>query len=389
MQEHLRKLTPIPRGLSLKKALTRERLEALQNCILALAEGGNLETGLGLQRHCGNGKVKLDLDLPTRKFFPVYGPFTPLFSIVDPAAFVASYTVKVTDGVVIDRETNSATLSGGGTAIMPDGVILWKCDNRLDVNGEMAEFPIQSGDSVWVCVTVQKSGAVGSVLSALVCSIVVGKITGSPAVGKSAHWFPPIEEDVANPLSAGADGTYFYKLATLTVDPSGEMKVENFCAGDNIQHFRELPKFGHLGYGQPIFKQYNPVTGMYEYYSIAGISPVTVQRVNDTLQIGLSGTYTDQVVVKALPAGITGKERPQVNVHDDGVVAGVHGYTVKGNGTDGSLEIFNCERVSLFKLVWRDGLITDSIVNHDDGAGDTVLRLRTCAEGLSSFSTLP
>ena len=29
MQEHLRKLTPIPRGLSLKKALTRERLEAL------------------------------------------------------------------------------------------------------------------------------------------------------------------------------------------------------------------------------------------------------------------------------------------------------------------------------------------------------------------------
>ena len=116
---------------------------------------------------------------------------------------------------------------------------------------------------------------------------------------------------------------------------------------------------------------------------------MTVQRVNDTLQIGLSGTYTDQVVVKALPAGITGKERPQVNVHDDGVVAGVHGYTVKGNGTDGSLEIFNCERVSLFKLVWRDGLITDSIVNHDDGAGDTVLRLRTCAEGLSSFSTLP
>ena len=87
--------------------------------------------------------------------------------------------------------------------------------------------------------------------------------------------------------------------------------------------------------------------------------------------------------------GITGKERPQVNVHDDGVVAGAHGYTVKGNGTDGSLEIFNCERVSLFKLVWRDGLITDSIVNHDDGAGDTVLRLRTCAEGLSSFSTLP
>jgi len=67
-------------------------------------------------------------------------------------------------------------------------------------------------------------------------------------------------------LSAGADGTYFYKLATLTVDPSGEMKVESFCAGDNVQHFRELPKCGHLGYGQPIFKPYNPVTGMYEYY---------------------------------------------------------------------------------------------------------------------------
>ena len=46
--------------------------------------------------------------------------------------------------------------------------------------------------------------------------------------------------------------------------PARETCQADFCAGDNVQHFRELPKFGHLGYGQPIFKQYNPVTGMYE-----------------------------------------------------------------------------------------------------------------------------
>ncbi len=47
--------------------------------------------------------------------------------------------------------------------------------------------------------------------------------------------------------------------------PARETCQADFCAGDNVQHFRELPKFGHLGYGQPIFKQYNPVTDMYEY----------------------------------------------------------------------------------------------------------------------------
>ena len=156
----------------------------------------------------------------------------------------------------------------------------------------MAEFPIKSGESVWVRVSGAASGAGQAVYPDAACSLVVGKLDGSPAIGSSTHWLPPVETAEANPLSAGSGGTYYYKLATLTVDGGGDMKVESFCAGSNVQHFRELPKFGATGSGEyaKLFTQYNPVSGQYDYKGVSPVSAVeTGSGASAMIEISLAG----------------------------------------------------------------------------------------------------
>jgi len=276
MLEHLKKLTPLPRGLPLNKALTRDRLEAIQACILALAEGANLKTGLGLRTHRSPGLVRVDLDGRLRRFAPQPGPFTPLVEIVDPAVEDPEYIVTVTDGVVVDRETNAC-----GPTVKAEAVIYHRCANRLDDDDEPYRFPIKEGESVFVHVKVKKSGAVGADEEPF-CELVVD------TEPKSEHYVPPVDPDSGNTYSYGSDGEYYYKLGTLKVE-DGYPCMELWLGGDNIQHFRELPKISGVGTGQKIFKQYNPETGEYQYFTIKGISPVVVTRNQDTLEISLYG----------------------------------------------------------------------------------------------------
>jgi hypothetical protein len=65
----LEKLTPIVRGMSLRKVLTAERIGAIQDAIHALAAGENLVMGPGLARGWGRGSARLDLKQrkPTRR----------------------------------------------------------------------------------------------------------------------------------------------------------------------------------------------------------------------------------------------------------------------------------------------------------------------------------
>ena len=99
-----------------------------------------------------------------------------------------------------------------------------------------------------------------------------------------------------------------------------------------------------------------------------------------------SPPYDDDIitVVKQADIGTSGHERPQVKV-TEAVVGIIHTYTVQGNGADGSLIIKDCEGHDLLRLAWRDGLIVKDSATFPSGNADTVLRLRTCAEGLSSL----
>lgn len=63
MRHLLAKLTPIVGG-SLRSVLTMERLQAMQDCIHALAEGQNITTTGGLKRGFGVGGLRLDAKRP-------------------------------------------------------------------------------------------------------------------------------------------------------------------------------------------------------------------------------------------------------------------------------------------------------------------------------------
>lgn len=56
----LAKLTPIT-GRDLRKVMTRERLTAMQDAILALADGENITTSGGLRKGLGGGRLRLDM----------------------------------------------------------------------------------------------------------------------------------------------------------------------------------------------------------------------------------------------------------------------------------------------------------------------------------------
>lgn len=64
----LEKLTPITRGMSIRKVVTADRLGAMQDAIHALAAGENLVMGPGLKRGWGSGRARLDINRQHYKF---------------------------------------------------------------------------------------------------------------------------------------------------------------------------------------------------------------------------------------------------------------------------------------------------------------------------------
>lgn len=77
LQEALGKLTTIGSG-DLRRIVTRERLQAIQDVLAMLADGENLTTSGGIRKSkgLGTGRVRLDLlrdkDKPTRKAVPLH-----------------------------------------------------------------------------------------------------------------------------------------------------------------------------------------------------------------------------------------------------------------------------------------------------------------------------
>ena len=59
MQEHLKALTPVTGGEDLREVMTRERVNAIQGAIHALAAGENISTEGGIRKMPGAGRVRL------------------------------------------------------------------------------------------------------------------------------------------------------------------------------------------------------------------------------------------------------------------------------------------------------------------------------------------
>lgn len=239
------------------------------------ATGSNKFTaGRGLLVEQGNGIVHYSLDSREDAIIDTLPPYWPLFL----ANADGTYSVWLTHGVVIDRVTNNG---GYGAGAPTDALVTFVADNHYTA-GSLTEFPIAVGQTIYVRVMIDKSGAIAGIGADPAVSLVVG--TGL----KSTHYYPPIEA-TGSPTdkSQGSNAIKYYPIATFLAAAGGVITFTKTCAGDNIDHYRELPIFCHLGNGAVLMKWYNPDIGQYEYRSLVGVAPIKVEQKEDTIEFSL------------------------------------------------------------------------------------------------------
>lgn len=131
MRHLLAKLTPIVGG-SLRSVLTMERLQAIQDCIHALAEGQNITTTGGLKRGFGVGGLRLDAKRPVLARGGGGGgpcPFGELVAIDDET----EYTMGIRGGVVYAGDRNF-NVPYQGLDLAVDGVWLFYLEIEVEAN---------------------------------------------------------------------------------------------------------------------------------------------------------------------------------------------------------------------------------------------------------------
>lgn len=203
---------------------------------------------------------------------PVFPPFWPRARVVDPDAVSKTFKIQCTGGCVTDRVTTDTT------AATPQAVV-----------AALAETSITDGQALYVSVAEAASGAMGT------CAFYIGS-----ASANSTHYAPPIEGDY------GSTGTYRIKLAVFHGNTTtGEVSLDRYAAGSNIDYVRDLPIFGATGVTTGVarlFTKYDLAAGQYDYKGIKGVSPITVTEAgtagSEVIEIGLDGD---------LPSGGTGQ----------------------------------------------------------------------------------
>ena len=201
------------------------------------------------------------------------GTFWPLFRTISEGDSI-TYKVRVTHGFIEDHITGE----GAAQASYP-------CHNQYidpPSNTKLVEFDVESGDYISVFVPVTKKGALRNPYGDGVNGVPGGLIVvGGDYSGASVHYIPPVGDG----WDGGAEGSYYYPLAKFEVDAEGAFKITYILAGDNIQHFRDLPMFKKASDdGEDVFHCYNQETTTYETYGLIGALPNG--HVADTTPVG-------------------------------------------------------------------------------------------------------
>lgn len=131
MKHLLAKLTPIT-GRAIRTLDLAKRLQAIQDCILALAEGQNITTTGGLKRGYGMGALRLDAGKRGKEFGgggKVECPFGEIIPIEDETA----YTRGIRGGVVYAGDKN-LDVPYQGLNLVEDGVWLVQLKIPVEAN---------------------------------------------------------------------------------------------------------------------------------------------------------------------------------------------------------------------------------------------------------------
>ncbi len=218
-----------------------------------------------------------------------------------------TYYVTVTRGVVCDRETSDA-----------DAVVYF--EPVVLTTGEPTQFAIADTQSVYVHFETDDTGA----------------ITGTPEIvvadsdQESIHYAPP-----AGSATAGTNGDYYYKLATFSAGPPAALTM--FGAGDNVDHYRELPMFIKAGGTAEIFKEYLASEGKYKIRGITAGVGITVTERTDDIEIKRDSTgWWGSVQFTYTPA--TGSSQYITLTFEAGILTNIYSSWTAGNitGTEGA-----------------------------------------------------
>jgi len=249
---------------------------------------------------------------------PPFPPFYPLleYEITDG---VRANFVRVTPGMVIERLVTQTESS--------DAIRLHVPDNLWEEGTTLKRHPINIGQAVAVKCQVKASGQIEADEGAAVDLII-----GAPADMKTQRYIPIVEED------EGADGTYYYRLATLVDGPEGPY-WEMANGGSNIDHFQDLPSYG-TDEGARVFRKFDPEQGKYLLRGLVAGAGITIEETDTAIRVsseGGAGGWWGAASIIALDV-YGASSTLTFNIEDGRVVsvvaAGSHA-TSSGAGTEG------------------------------------------------------
>lgn len=113
MFKYLSKLLPIRSGMSVREVLTVERVQALQEAVVALANGENIVATPGLKPFRGNGQVRLEVQEQTVRRAGGDRRFKLSFD-------GGAQKIRVSPGMVVGDSTFVAVGAPGGGILEPD-----------------------------------------------------------------------------------------------------------------------------------------------------------------------------------------------------------------------------------------------------------------------------
>lgn len=251
MSNPLAALTPIPRGTPVREALTRERIEAMQNAIRALWAGENLTGGNGVKLGGGGNGVRVDVVGDRGRSRRPKSPFEPDIKMVAGESD-AQWFMSLAPGWIVERVQDS------------ESHYYNEVDGITGEDGEPFWHEVVSGDSLWVKYNVSLEGLVegnGQVV----------KSAGTP--DGDAHYHPK------GGIYGGAAGVHCVRMAKFELE-NGRPKVTPYSSGDNIDHYAERPAMetreaeeDETGDRREVLHEYEPAADTYFFRYLLQLAP--------------------------------------------------------------------------------------------------------------------
>jgi len=197
----------------------------------------------------GRGDDKSPMPLSPR----IVSAFWPKFYWRDDSVYFT-----LSPGSIIERHT-----------ITGEALQYWPITSIDSGTGKEIEYgPIADGYSVYVHYDTKPIGSVGTGSPYVDPEIIIAT---APA---STHYAPPIEGD------SGSSGTQYVKLCTLHINSETKcLSVDKVAMGDNVNHWRDLPKFKATGYTSGVhalFTRFSLTDGAFHYKGLKATGDVTL-----------------------------------------------------------------------------------------------------------------